>query len=75
MLTGLSSLRTNYRDEWLAYQIEQSEKKNCLLFLQTVVSSFLEFLLWMVVEVLQQSIYRFNQFIHEGKRKIDLLLL
>jgi hypothetical protein len=29
----------------------------------------------MVVEVLQQSIYRFNQFIHEGKRKIDLLLL
>jgi hypothetical protein len=25
----------------------------------------------MVVEVLQQSIYRFNQFIHEGKRKID----
>jgi hypothetical protein len=33
VLTGLSSLRTNYRDEWLAYQIEQSEKKNCLLFL------------------------------------------
>jgi hypothetical protein len=32
VLTGLSSLRTNYRDEWLAYQIEHPRRKNVYCF-------------------------------------------
>lgn len=39
------------------------------MFLNTFVSSFLEFLLWMPVEVLQGSIYRWIQFIQEEKEK------
>jgi len=51
-----------------------SLRDNCLMFLYTVLYSLSEFLSWMAVEVLQGSIYRWIQFIQEGKEKKTGLL-
>ena len=58
------------REEWCAYRIEQSENWLFNVSVQSHIFFFwVSVLLWMVVEVLQQSIYMWIQFICPKKEK------